>query len=193
LPKPSRLDERVLNGIPVVRRALERGEEFNTRAVREGRAVPEQLREDYLKYRVNIRVLGVLRRQNSGVVFVPSHRRLPHVGSPVAFPSGAVLREIAGHNLEGVDVGFFTLGEYLYAKGDKRLELEPWMQLRDPCTVIKFPIQSLVSRRTFIFARWGSAFLHERLARCLRGRALRCAERNERDPSGLLRKTTPLD
>src|SRR6267142_6820187 len=37
------------------------GEEFNIRAVREERAVPEDLREQYLKYRVNIRVLGVLR------------------------------------------------------------------------------------------------------------------------------------
>jgi hypothetical protein len=32
------------------------GEEFNIRAVREDRQVPENLREDYLKYRVNIRV-----------------------------------------------------------------------------------------------------------------------------------------
>jgi len=36
------------------------GEEFNIRAVREGRPIPEDLREQYLKYRVNIRVLGVL-------------------------------------------------------------------------------------------------------------------------------------
>src|ERR1043165_6392773 len=61
------------------------GEEFNIRAVREGRAVPEGLREDYLKYRIAIRVLGVLRNgSGGGLTFVPSHRRLPHVGSPVA-------------------------------------------------------------------------------------------------------------
>jgi uncharacterized protein len=131
------------------------GEDFNIRAVREGRPVPEELREDYLKYRVNIRVLGVMRRQREGLVFVASHRRLPHVGSPVAFPSGGVLKEIAGHNLAGVDVGFFALGEYIYAKGDLRLEQQPWMQVREPNTIIKFPIQSLVSRRTFVFARAG--------------------------------------
>ena len=68
------------------------GEEFNIRAMRDGRAVPEDLREQYLKYKVNIRVLGVLRQDaDAGLVFVPSHRRLPHVGSPVAFPSGAAL------------------------------------------------------------------------------------------------------
>jgi len=61
------------------------GEDFNIRAMREARDVPEQLREDYLKYRVDIRVLGVL-RLNGGdeLTFVASHRRLPHVGSPVA-------------------------------------------------------------------------------------------------------------
>src|SRR5262245_4941420 len=37
------------------------GEEFNIRAMREDRPIPEDLREQYLKYRVNIRVLGVLR------------------------------------------------------------------------------------------------------------------------------------
>ena len=42
------------------------GEEFNIRAVREDRPIPEDLREQYLKYRVNIRVLGVLRKQRRG-------------------------------------------------------------------------------------------------------------------------------
>src|SRR5215467_3522408 len=37
------------------------GEEFSIRAMRDQRAVPEDLREQYLKYRVNIRVLGVIR------------------------------------------------------------------------------------------------------------------------------------
>src|SRR5438445_11827769 len=32
------------------------GEEYNIRAVRERREVPDDLREDYLRYRVNIRV-----------------------------------------------------------------------------------------------------------------------------------------
>lgn len=131
------------------------GEDFNIRAVRERRAVPEGLREDYLKYRVNIRVLGVLRKNSGSLVFVPSHRRLPHVGSPVAFPSGAVLREIAGHNQVGAELGFFALGEYIFAKGDDRLNAENWMQLRDPTITVKFDIANLVSRRSFVFARAG--------------------------------------
>src|SRR5579863_9492960 len=55
----------------------EYGEEFNIRALRDKRSVPEDLREEYLKYKVNIRVLGVLRNsQDGGLTFVASHRRL---------------------------------------------------------------------------------------------------------------------
>ena len=104
------------------------GEEFNIRAVREGRAVPEDIREQYLRYRVNIRVLGVLRSTPQGVNFVASHRRLPHVGSPVAFPSGEVLKEIAGHNVKGATIGHFALGEYFYGPASEAKEI--WMQVQ---------------------------------------------------------------
>ena len=130
------------------------GEEFNIRAVQEGRAVPEDLRQQYLRYRINIRVLGVLRRQDSSLTFVASHRRLPHVGSPVALPSKEVLREIAGHNEGGATIGYFALGEYIY--GDRaNLDVEPWMQLAEPSVEVHFAIENLVSRRTFVFARAG--------------------------------------
>lgn len=131
------------------------GEEFNIRAVREERPIPEDLREQYLKYRVNIRVLGVLRRNGSGITFVPSHRRLPHVGSKVAFPSNEVLREIAGHNLSGAPIGHLAFGEYIYAAGNKNFQTQEWMQLVEPEVMVRFPIESLVSRRSFIFARAG--------------------------------------
>lgn len=132
------------------------GEEFNIRAMRESRPIPEDLREQYLKYKVNIRVLGVMRKgKNGGLAFVPSHRRLPHVGSIVAFPSGEVLREIAGHNIVGAEIGHFALGEYIYAQGDKSFDIQDWMQIQPISVLIKFPIENLVSRRTFIFARAG--------------------------------------
>lgn len=37
------------------------GEEFNLRAMRDERPVLDDLREEYLKYKVDIRVLGVIR------------------------------------------------------------------------------------------------------------------------------------
>lgn len=131
------------------------GEEFNIRAVREDRPIPEDLREQYLKYCVNIRVLGVLRQNGKGLTFVASHRRLPHVGSKVAFPSDDVLREIAGHNIDGAPIGHLAFGEYIYASGSKSFETEEWMQVVAPEVLIRFPIESLVSRRSFIFARAG--------------------------------------
>ncbi|WP_394474852.1 ATP-binding protein [Ralstonia mannitolilytica] len=131
------------------------GEEFNIRAVREERPIPEDLREQYLKYRVNIRVLGVLRKNGKGLTFVPSHRRLPHVGSKVAFPSDEVLREIAGHNIDGAPIGHLAFGEYIYAAGSKSFQSQEWMQVVDPEVLVRFPIESLVSRRSFVFARAG--------------------------------------
>lgn len=133
------------------------GEEYNLRALREGRAVPEDLREQYLKYEIDIRVLGVLRRDMGGnsLTFVPSHRRLPHVGSPVAFLSDTVLQEIAGNNVQGAAIGHYALGEYIYAGGGSTLDRQEWMQIKDPEVLVRFPIENLVARRSFIFARAG--------------------------------------
>jgi uncharacterized protein len=132
------------------------GEEFNIRAVRENRPVPEDLREQYLKYEVDIRVLGVARNDKDGnLIFVASHRRLPHVGSPVAFLSDEVLRELAGHNVDGAQIGHFALGEYIYSQGSDLIQIEDWMQIKGPEVLIRFPITNLVSRRSFIFARAG--------------------------------------
>ncbi|MBY0564413.1 MAG: ATP-binding protein [Hyphomonadaceae bacterium] len=131
------------------------GEEFNIRAVREERPIPEDLREQYLKYRINIRVLGVIRRNGNGLTFVPSHRRLPHVGSKVAFPSNEVLREIAGHNIDGAAIGHLAFGEYIYYGGTDGRDAADWMQIVAPEVQVRFPVQSLVSRRSFIFARAG--------------------------------------
>jgi hypothetical protein len=117
--------------------------------------VPEDLREQYLKYQINIRVLGVLRLVDSKLEFAASHRRLPHVGSKVAFLSDDLLQEVAGHNLEGAQLGFFALGEFIYSGGDERLDRKPWMQIKSPDVVTKFHAAHLVSRRSFVFARAG--------------------------------------
>lgn len=131
------------------------GEQFNIRALREDRVIPEQLREDYLKYRINIRVLGVVRIEDGRLDFVPSHRRLPHVGSPVAFLSDDILRHIVGHYQPGAKLGVFALGEFIYAQGDSDLPTEPWMRIKTPSVEVHFPVQHLVARRTFVFARAG--------------------------------------
>jgi hypothetical protein len=131
------------------------GEDFGIRAVQDDREIPEDLRQQYLKYRIDIRVLGILRTDNGKCIFVPSHRRLPHVGSKVAFLSEEVLKEVVGHNIEGADIGFFALGEFIYGGKDMRLVQDSWMQVKSPAIIPKFNVVDIVSRRSFIFARAG--------------------------------------
>jgi hypothetical protein len=153
-------DEAVLGRITAIssegRLASSAGEDYGIRAVAEERPIPEDLREQYLKYRVHMRVLGVLRNSGEDVVFAASHRRLPHVGSKVAFLSPELLREVAGHNIKnGAELGHFALGEFIYASGDARLKPEPWMQVKGPCVIPRFRVLDLVARRTLVFARAG--------------------------------------
>lgn len=131
------------------------GEQYSLRAVEDDRPIPDHLRETYLKYRVDIRVLGVVRIENNEFIFAPSQRRLPHVGSPVSFLSNEVLRHVCGSTQEGAEIGHFALGEYIYSGNDSRASLEPWHQNMDPAVIVKFNINNLVARRTFVFARAG--------------------------------------
>lgn len=138
------------------RLASDSGEQYAIRAAMDNRAVDDDLREAFLRYRVEIRVLGVLRvDRDSKVHFVPSHRRLPHVGSRVAFPNDAVLRHIAGHFSDGAELGYLALGEYVYCGNDDRVDIDEWMQRKHPQVLVRFPVENLVSRRSFIFARAG--------------------------------------
>jgi len=152
-------DEGVLGRITSIssqgRLASNAGEDYGIRAMSDDRPIPEDLREQYLKYRVDIRVLGIIRMVDNKPVFAASHRRLPHVGSKVAFLSDELLREVAGHNQDGIDLGYFALGEFIYSGGDDRLKQEPWMRIKNPPVISKFHIQNLVSRRSFVFARAG--------------------------------------
>src|SRR5258708_26690409 len=52
------------------------GEKYSNRALTDGRKVPDDIREEYLRYRVEIRVLGVVRidaDQDEQIEFIPSH------------------------------------------------------------------------------------------------------------------------
>jgi hypothetical protein len=152
-------DEAVLGRITSVgaqgRLTSSAGEEYGIRAVSDDREVSEDLKKRYLRYKVDVRLLGVLRCENSNLIFSPSHRRLPHVGAKVAFLPDDVLEQVAGGNTSGADLGFFALGEFIYAGDDVRLKPHRWMQIEKPKVLVRFAIQQLVSRRSFVFARAG--------------------------------------
>jgi hypothetical protein len=132
------------------------GSEYAIRALQRNSSIPEDIREDHLRYKVDIRVLGVLRCVDGTIVFAPSHRRLPHVGSRVAFPDEVVLKDIALDTEKfGMPIGHLALGEYIYSLGDEQSKLEPWHQIKSPVVMPRFNIKYLVSRKTFVFARAG--------------------------------------
>ncbi len=162
------------------------GEQYSIRAVTDGRQVPDHLREEYLRYRVNIRVLGVVRLEDGEIRFAPSHRRLPHVGSPVAFPSDEVIRWLVGHYSDGGELGFYALGEYIYSGYDSRVATEKWAQIKSVSAAIRFPIKHLVSRRTFVFARagYGKSNLNKLLFSALYSSDCSVTKRNREAPVG---------
>ena len=132
------------------------GEQYALRSMSENRTIPDDIRTEYLQYRVNVRVLGVLRaNEDNSLTFAPSHRRLPHMGSPIAFPSDEVLKLLVDPDGQGAELGHFALGEYIYSGNDDRVQKMDWMQLKDPNASVRFNVSNLVSRRTFVFARAG--------------------------------------
>lgn len=157
-------DEAVLGRITMIaaqgRLVSAAGEDYAIRQQRENRPVPEDLRDQFLKYRVDIRILGVLRRQSDDKepIFVPSHRRLPHVGAKVAFLSDDLLKQVSGALIDGanaVEIGFLAFGEFVFAGDDDRAGDDVRLQVQDPAVLPRFDIQQLVSRRSFVFARAG--------------------------------------
>ncbi|WCN03677.1 ATP-binding protein [Streptomyces sp. M92] len=134
------------------------GEDYATRAVRDQRPIPDELRERYLKYKVDIRILGVLRMEGDKHIFVPSHRRLPHVGAQVALLGDDLLAEVVNANDTddgAVPIGYLAFGEFVYAGNDKRVGDTSWMQIQQPAIMPTFQIDKLVARRSFVFARAG--------------------------------------
>src|SRR5262249_21645973 len=128
------------------------GEDYAIRAVRDGRPIPDELRDQYLKYRVDIRVLGVERVAGDKLIFVPSHRRLPHVGAKVALCSDEVLADVATATDPGpAEIGFLAFGEFVYAADDPRAQAQDWTVLLSPAILPKFQVSQLASRRSFVF------------------------------------------
>jgi hypothetical protein len=120
--------------------------------------VPDDLKKDKLKYRVEIKLLGALKvvKNEKGkeiIIYVPSQRRLPHLGAKVALPSEAVLEELCSLSGGTTELGYFALGEFIYS-GDKGPENNMFRHI-SPKLGVKFNINSLISKRTVVFARAG--------------------------------------
>ncbi|ABB16033.1 ATP-binding protein [Carboxydothermus hydrogenoformans] len=146
---------RITKFIPTGLLTTPEGEEYFNALGRRSEPIPEDLKEQKLRYRVYVKLLGAVKIDDNGkIVYVPSQRRLPHLGSKVAWPSDEVLREICSLNQGNTEIGHYVLGEFVYC-GSKEEPDNPIFRSLDPKLPISFDIKNLIARRTLVFARAG--------------------------------------
>jgi uncharacterized protein len=145
---------RITRFVPSGLLATAEGEDYVNTMQRRQQAVPEDLKEARLKYRVQIKLLGAVKIVDQSVVYVASQRRLPHLGARVALPSGAVLQELCKLSRGNTDLGNYVLGEFVYC-GAGAVQEQDALRSIDPKLSVQFDIKNLVSRRSVVFARAG--------------------------------------
>ncbi len=149
---------RITRFVPSGLLATAEGEDYVNTMQRRQQAVPEDLKEQRLKYRVQIKLLGAVRVVGAGkaqkIAYVPSQRRLPHLGAKVALPSAEVLAELCKLSAGETDLGDYVLGEFVYSGAGKASD-GIVMRPMDPVLNVKFDIRNLVARRSVVFARAG--------------------------------------
>jgi uncharacterized protein len=149
---------RITKFIPTGMLATAEGEDYINTMQRRDQKVPDDLKQDKLKYRVEIKLLGAVKvaKDEKGIekiIFVPSQRRLPHLGAYVALPSNDVLKELCSLSEGETDLGDYVLGEFIYS-GKTSKAVEVFRHL-SPQLMVKFNINNLVSKRSVVFARAG--------------------------------------
>jgi hypothetical protein len=145
---------RITRFVPSGLLATAEGEDYVNTMQRRQQAVPEDLKQQRLKYRVQVKLLGAVRLDGTEVIYVPSQRRLPHLGARVARPSPAVLSALCQLGKGKTDLGEYCLGEFVFT-GQRAPAPFPGAQMLDPRLEVKFDIHKLVSRRSVVFARAG--------------------------------------
>lgn len=145
---------RITKFVPTGLLAGPEGEDYVNTVQRRGNKVPEDLKEQRLKYRVQIKLLGAVRVENNAVLYVPSQRRLPHLGAKVALPSPAVLQELCQLSKGTTELGDYVLGEFVFCGSQSKLN-DPLFRAIDPKLTVTFNISNLVSKRSVVFARAG--------------------------------------
>ena len=149
---------RITKFVPSGLLATSEGEDYMNTMQRREQDVPEDLKKDKLKYRVEIKLLGAVKiaKDDNGIekiIFVPSQRRLPHLGAKVSLPSDEVLKELCSLSDGDTDLGDYVLGEFIYSGGVS--ESDNMFRHISPHLKVNFNINNLVSKRSVVFARAG--------------------------------------
>lgn len=151
---------RITRFFPVGVLAGQEGDEYLAEVQRSRIEVPEQLKERRLRYNVKVRLLGGLRldygAEKQRPKFVPTVRKLPHLGARVALPGDQILAflcNLGAQTPNAQTIGHYSLGEIIYNGGEQAGE--DFLLPQTQCFPVKFDINSLISRRSFVFARAG--------------------------------------
>ena len=144
---------RIVKYIPTGLLTSSEGEDYITSMQRRQRDVDEELKQQRLKYRVSIKLLGAVRVDGDEIIYVPSQRRFPHLGAKVAFPSEKVLQKICELSGGNTRLGDYVLGEFVF-NGSQTITNSYFKNI-DPKLPVSFDIKSLVSKRSVVFARAG--------------------------------------
>lgn len=148
---------RITKFIPSGLLASAEGEDYINTMQSRDQEVPEDLKKQKLKYKVQIKLLGavknIIEKGKDRIVFVPSQRRLPHLGAKVALPSDSVLTELCQLSDGNTDLGDYVLGEFIYS--GRIAEPESVLRHISPSLKVTFNINNLVSKRSVVFARAG--------------------------------------
>lgn len=151
---------RITRFFPVGVLAGQEGDEYLAEMHRSSTDVPAQLKERRLRYNVHVRLLGGIKIVNSSTnrypQFVPTVRKLPHLGAKVALPSDqamAFLCNLGSQSSAAQEIGHFNLGEIIYNGGQSAGE--DFLVPQSPSLPINFDVRSLIARRSFVFARAG--------------------------------------
>lgn len=145
---------RITRFVPTGLLTTAEGEDYVNTMQRRQQPVPEDLKQQRLKYRVQIKLLGAVRMNGNAPIYIPSQRRLPHLGAKVALPSPEVLAILCRLSGGKTELGDFVLGEFVYC-GEKNLLRDPVFRAMNPKLPVMFDIHNLVSRRSVVFARAG--------------------------------------
>ncbi len=145
---------RITRFVPTGLLTTAEGEDYVNTMQRRQQAVPEDLKQQRLKYRVQIKLLGAVRMNGNTPIYIPSQRRLPHLGAKVALPSPEVLAILCKLSGGKTELGDYVLGEFVYC-GEKNLLKDPVFRTMNPKLPVMFDIHNLVSRRSVVFARAG--------------------------------------
>jgi hypothetical protein len=154
---------RITRFVPVGILAGSEGDEYLASMSHMNREVPEQLKEQRLRYSVRVKLLGGVRVSDQpgaqGFRFVPSVRKLPHLGARVAYPTVDLLRFVcrlgARGGLQDTPIGHYALGEVIYGPVHGSGEDFFVEKAGSDEVEVHFDVSRLVGKRTFVFARAG--------------------------------------